>query len=174
MPDATDLEGLCEDFLDACSASLDTLTPAYDGAPDRQFVSAGTPAADCCPQLTVHAQSVIDGAQSPLAPKAAQAKVNHVVLVATLFRCVSGGEESNGRFIPPAVSVMQAEGEQHHADGWALWNHLQNLVRAEQLFQVCGDVTNWILTSLEPSGGCGGWRLQVTVGLDGYEEAIST
>ncbi len=177
MAGPTDLHDLAEDYLAACVEALDTI-PSYaaalGGAPLRSFVSPGKPVADCCPQLTVHVQSVGEGALSPGAPRASFARINRVQLVATIFRCIPTGAEGKAGYKPPSPLDLAAAAEQIDADGWALWNHIFNLVAAGQLFTLCGDVLGWSLVSVPPSGGCGGWTLSVNVGLDGYQEVIST
>ena len=44
MPDPTDLQLLCDEFLSAATAALDTIpgfAPELEGAPERTFTSAG-------------------------------------------------------------------------------------------------------------------------------------
>jgi hypothetical protein len=69
---------------------------------------------------------------------------------------------------------LQAVAEQIAADGWALWNHVFNLHCAGQLFSECGGVYWDGLRSVTPSGGCGGWVMQVRVELDGYQETFAS
>ena len=166
-----DLEGLAEEFLAACVEALDTI-PAFSlglgGSPGRSYVSPGLPAFDCCPQLTVHVSSVLP---SPTSPGTAQgisarsALVTVASMTATIIRCVSSEGE------PPAAADLQASAEQINADGWALWNHILNMIRAGDLFSQCGEVFWDGLRSIDPSGGCGGYRLNLRVLLDGYQEA---
>ena len=73
---------------------------------------------------------------------------------------------------PPDPTAQQESAEQINADGWALWNHLYNMVRADQLFMLCGEVFWDGLRSITPSGGCGGCNLFLRVELDGYEEVL--
>jgi hypothetical protein len=162
-----DLFALLQEFLEACEASLDTIptfAPGLAGAPERSFVSPGQPQYDCCPdgQLTVHAAAVNS---DPLQPLANQERLNTVFLVATILRCVpSTGEDGNY----PEVVESQEAAEQVDADGWALWNHIFNLIRAEELFTLCGKIRWDGLRSITPSGGCGGWTLNLSVEYDGY------
>jgi len=169
-----DLQTLLEEYLDACIESLDTIptfAPGLGGAPERSFISPGQSADDCCPQLTVWAEAVNDSptsAGSFRGKSAKEARLNAVSLVARIIRCVDVG--TDGR--PPDAAAQQASSEQINADGWALWNHIFNMVRAETLFSLCGEVFWDGLRSINPSGGCGGWVLALRVSWDGYEETL--
>ena len=169
-----DLQALCQEFLDACVEALDTIpvfAPGLGGAPERSYISPGQSADDCCPQLTVWAQAVGESPRSPgtfRGKSASDGQVNVISLVARILRCVPTGNSGD----PPAVDDMQDAAEQINADGWALWNHLYNMVRADQLFMLCGEVFWDGLRSITPSGGCGGWNLFLRVELDGYEEVL--
>lgn len=168
-----DLYDMAQDFLAACVDALDTIPgyePTLDGAPDRAFVVGGQPAADCCPQLTVHTVSLGEFYAAPIQPKASFARINRVNFLATLFRCLPG-PQANGE--PPLVTDQEAAAEQISADGWALWNHVWNMVRAGVLFNGCEPLVE-SMTALVPSGECGGWILAVSASLDGYEESIGT
>jgi len=68
----------------------------------------------------------------------------------------------------------EAAAAQVNADGWALWNHIFNLIRAEQLFIKCSKIIWDGLRSITPQGGCGGYTLTLRVESDGYDEVIST
>jgi len=165
-----DLQDLLQEFLDACVEALDTIplvAPGLGGAPERQYISPGQSVDDCCPQLTVWAQAVNE---SPLSPGSTRGKsatdgqINTIALIARIIRCV----ETKGD--PPPMASLAESAEQINADGWALWNHLYNLVRSGDLFSVCSEVFWDGLRSINPSGGCGGWNLLIRVELDGYQE----
>lgn len=171
----TDLHDLCAELLDASEAALDTIptfAPGLGGAPERSYVSPGLPALDCCPQLTVHATSVADAPTSPAglgAGRRAPGKKNHVGLAVTIVRCIpTVGEDG----VFPSVAQMEEASDQIDADGWALWNHVYNLWRAEALSTLCSEVFFDALRPVNPSGGCAGWVLNVRMTLDGYEEVI--
>ena len=172
------LHALAEEYLDACTAALDTIqdfAPGLGGAPERRFISPGLPAFDCCDQLSVHIQGVLDAQTLPGGLGAGRrhaygGKVNLVLMVATLTRCVPVITDKTW----PTPEEMEVAAEQINADGWALWNHLFNLALAGQLFQFCGEVHWDGLNSIVPQGGCGGWTLGVRVRLDGYQETIGT
>lgn len=172
-----DLHDLAMEYLDACVESLDTIptfAPELGGAPERRFISPGQPALDCCDQLTVHVAGAVDAPTSPggltAGRKAAYGKVNLVLMVATLTRCVPVIEQKKW----PTPAAMEAAAAQINADGWALWNHTFNMVASGQLFGICQEVYWDTLNSITPSGGCGGWTLGVRVRLDGYQESLGT
>ena len=167
----TDLQTLAEEFLAACVESLNTIptfAPGLAGAPERSFVSPGQPQYDCCPegQLTVHIPAVNS---DPIQPLKNHIRANLVSLTATILRCVPSTDE-DGNY--PTVIEAQAAADQVNTDGWALWNHIFNLISAGQLFRLCEKIQWTGLRSITPSGGCGGWTLNLTVQTDGYQEVI--
>lgn len=174
--DVTDLDTLCHELLDASVEALDTIpavAPGLAGSPERFFVSPGQPSLDCCDQLTVHASGVAEAPTSALglaAGKRAQqgARINHVGLVVTITRCITSVPEI------PLAADLEASAEQVNADGWALWNHIWNLIRADMLFTLCGEVFWDGLRPVNPSGGCAGWTLNLRVSLEGYEETLGS
>lgn len=171
--DPGDLYLLCEELLTACEEALNTVPvtqPSLEGAPIRSFVAPGRPAADCCPQLTVHTVGVTDDQLGALVPGRSYmtTRMNQVTLAVTLFRCAETDK------VMPAVLELEASAQQVNADGWALWNHLYNMVRAGVLFSLCGEVKFGILSSLPPEGGCVGWYWPIEIALDGYEETLSS
>lgn len=167
----TDLFDLEQELLDACVESLDTIplfAPGLGGAPERSYVSPGLPAFDCCDQLTVHTPSIVDSPFSPgsfTGTSARAATVITVTLVATITRCIPSQPE-------PPVADFLAPSEQTSADGWALRNHLLNMIRAGDLFTICSEVFWDGLRFVNPQGGCAGWTLNLRVQLDGYEETL--
>jgi len=171
--DPSDLMLVAEEFLAVCEEALDTipiLIPGLEGAPVRSFVAPGRPAADCCPQLTVHTVGVLEDQLGAAVPgrSAMTTRQNQVTLAMTLFRCAPTEK------IMPAQAELEAAAAQVNADGWALWNHLFNLVRDGILFSFCSEVKWGLLTALQPEGNCVGWYWPIEVALDGYEEVFST
>lgn len=169
----SDLYALAEELLDACIEALETipvLVPGLDGAPARAFVAPGAPAADCCPQLTVHTVGVFEDQLGAPVPGRSYmtTRMNQVTLAVTLFRCAD-----MSKAVPPQTELTAAAA-QVNADGWALWNHLYNMIRAGTLFSECGEAKFGQLLSLQPSGGCVGWTWPIEVHLDGYEETPSS
>lgn len=163
----TDLHALAVEFKDVCVAALDTIPtadPTLSGAPDRTFVSPGTPVADCCEQLAV--------VVNPLAARAAQpgakAMINIVTLVAVATRCIPTGVGEGQTYRAPKATELEAAARQIDADGWALWNHVQNAMRDGSFLGQC-DVKEFLaMQQLAPAGGCAGWQLTVQASLDGY------
>ena len=154
--DATDLYALAQELLSASIEALDTIPtfdPGLGGAPDRAFVSPGQPAFDCCPQLTVHVQAVNETPAGQSNTHKTGARHNIVTLVVTAIRCHDLPSDGS----PPSIETLEATAEQMDADGWALWNHLWNLMRSGDLLTLCDEVFWDGLRALTPSGGCGGW-----------------
>lgn len=170
----TDLHDLAQEFLDACAEALDTI-PAYDAgllpAPDRQFVSYGPVALDCCEQLAVHVAPITEAHSAPGLPKASFMRINHVALTVTASRCIPT-IEALGRL--PTPFEQDAAAQQINADKWALWNYLFALIRNGQLFDRCCDVIWGPLLPLQPNGGCGGSSLTITVCFGGYDVVQGT
>lgn len=168
-----DLFALADELLDACIEALDTIPvwdATLDGAPTRAFVAPGRPAADCCPQLTVNTVGVTDDQLGAPVPGRSYmtTRQNQVTLAVTLFRCAPSDKQI------PTEAELTAVATQVNADGWALWNHLFNLVRAGMLFSECGEVKFGPLAALEPQGGCVGWQWVLEVRADGFTEALSS
>jgi hypothetical protein len=166
-----DLFSQCVELLDASVDALNTipsLAPGLLGAPERAFVSAGTPALDCCDQLTVNAAPVAEAPTRPLEMGAGTRhqqgfRKNYVGFNITVTRCANLNE------VPPPVGVLQDVAEQTDADAWALWNYLWNLARSGGIFSLCSGVYFDRLAPLTPSGGCSGWVLSMRAELEGYE-----
>jgi hypothetical protein len=166
-----DLYAQCVELLNASIDALDTipsLAPGLLGAPERAFVSAGTPALDCCDQLAVNAAPIAEAPTQPLEMGAGtrhqqQFRKNYVGFTVTITRC------ANIQDIPPPVSVLEAVAEQSNADAWALWNYVWNLARSGGIFSLCGGVYFDRLAPLTQSGGCAGWSLSMRAELEGYE-----
>ena len=166
-----DLYQQSQEILDACIEALDsipTFSPGLGGAPERAFVSQGTPALDCCDQLAVTASPIREAPTQPLEMGAGtrhqqQFRKNYVSWQITITRC------SEIREIPMPVAAQEAVSEQCSADAWALWNYLWNLTRAGELFTICGGVYFDSMNALTPSGGCYGWVLNIRAELEGYE-----
>jgi hypothetical protein len=171
-----DLFATAEELLAAAAEALDTipdfLGTHLDGAPERQLISAGQPVADCCEQLAVWVNPITEGNRSPLT-KAPMMQIVAPTFRVLATRCVPTGQIVQRKYVPPEAEALTAAAEQHMADGWALWNHLLNLINADLLFDRCGDLTRWSELPIA-GGGCAGWELQFTVGLDGYAEELTT
>lgn len=173
MADPTDLDALAHELLDAAVIALDTIptfAPGLVGAPERSLVTLGEPAADCCPQLTVHIAALNE---APLEAQREYGWLPYVQFVITLFRCSPAGTDSKTGYVPPAVVALEDTAAQGNADAWALWIHLHNRVDQKLLFSQCRK-TFWDgVRALPVSGGCAGWVLGVRASLDGYQEDLS-
>jgi hypothetical protein len=175
MAGPADLTALAQQFLNACIQALDTIpsfVPGLAGAPARSFIAPGPPVFDCCPQLTVHVAQINSLPHNvEVGHSASYTMENIVTLVASSIRCVEAlGTDGN----PPTPVLQQQEASQINADGWALWNHIYNLVAAGLLFTLCGRVYFDRVQFLTPQGGCGGVAFQVRAELDGYMETLSS
>lgn len=177
-----DLHALLEDYLAAIVAALDTIPDheadlpsedqhELDGAPPRSFVSPQAPPTDCCPQLGVYAAQVTN---AHAGVKAGEPRVPSILLVGVLHRCVPIGKGEGAKWTPPTVIEQEDAARQLNADGWAMWNHIWNLIDAKQFLTACQGVVFESLVSIPQSGGCAGWQLTVRVQLDGYAETITT
>lgn len=173
-----DLHTLAVDLLAAMVESLDTI-PVYEasliGAPERQFVSPGTPVWDCCDQIAIHPPLIQQGGTEPSGLAAGKrhlfGTITHVTFLGTATRCIPTVDDL-GR--APTLAALQASAEQLNADGWALWNHLYNLQSSGLLLSLCDQVFFDGISAVAPSGGCAGWTVQVRAYLDGYPETLST
>lgn len=176
MPGPGDLFDQAHELLLAAAEALDTipdqLGTGYLGAPERQLISPGQPVLDCCEQLAVWVNPLAEGTRSP-GLKAADMRINRPTLRVLATRCVPTGKIVSKRYVPPPADELTTAGMQHLADGWALWNHLFNLINAELLFEKCIELVGWGGTPLA-SGGCAGWELFFSVGIDGYNEVLAT
>lgn len=178
-----DLYALADELLDVCTEALDSIPtsdgPAYladlDGAPAYRFVSDAAPIGDCCDDgmLAVHVNAIADQfarAQQPQAPKA-----NVPNLIVTVLRCLPLGEVDGDSYTPPSADEIQASAHQTLADGWALWNHIYNLIRAQQFLNHCQRAVFLGMQSIRPGDGqCGGWQLSFAAELGGYESELGT
>lgn len=171
---------MADEFLQAGVSALDTLIAlGLEGTPERRYVSPGEPAADC-EQLTVHTIGIEEAPTEPTGPgglatgrRASYGRLNHPAFVMTLFRCVPVPDQGLTKVTPPPVADMEAAARQLNADGWALWNHLYNLVRAQLLWSKCQGIFPGPARALPQQGGFGGWVLAYRVRLDGYEEVLA-
>ena len=177
----TDLQTLAVELLDASIEALDTIpnfAPGLEGAPERTFISPGRPALEGCDQLCVHADAVLDAQTTPGGLGAGirnrMMKVNHVVFIITVDRCVIDNRTGMDITAPYRPEDLTATAEQTNADVWAIWNHLFNLWSAELLLSMCSELFFDGARALPEEGGRAGWTITLRARLDGYEEALST
>jgi hypothetical protein len=175
VPDATDLQTLCDQVLDASIMALDTIpgfAPGFEGAPARTFTGAGQPVFDCCPQLSVNAGVIREAPTEPLGLGSGTRhrlafRKSLVGVQVWIARCSANGEAGQ----PPTTEALVAVSEQVNADGWALWNTLWNVNRggsSDPIVSLCDEWYMDALTPLQPSGGCSGWLLSIRAELSGY------
>ena len=172
MADATDLQTLMLAVLTAAEAALDEIpgfAPGLSGAPERTFVSAGTPALDCCNQLSVNAYTIREAQTGAGGLQAGQrhrynARINLVGVQVYVTRCLNTPNDI------PTPAEQTALAEQTNADAWALWNYM---FRQADLVALCDGLFMDAITPLTPSGGCMGWLLNMRLQLAGYEDGAS-
>jgi hypothetical protein len=170
-----DLYTETEALLAAAIEALDeipTFSPGLGGAPERSFVVMGTPALDCCDQLTVQSMPLTEAPTEPLNLGAGTRhkqdfRKNYVGWRITTTRCADMSSMNNNQ--PLSVEAQQAVAEQCYADAWALWNYLWNMARAGEIFSICNGVYFDSLNPLTPSGGCYGSVLTIRAELAGFE-----
>lgn len=170
--------------------------PGLMGCPCRKFVSPGQPAADACDdscsplapgeypgQLTVHINRMFATDYTNFPRRFSNAvggnsavrdlkncslpQVNALDLFVTVFRCVPGPDGATG--CPPSPEALSAASLQLSADMLAVQRGItccypgtSTAVRRGGRRFAMGD-TNMI----GPSGGCIGFRTEVTVAIDG-------
>lgn len=170
-----DLYDLAAELRDVCVEALDSI-PLFAGledllgAPTIQYVSPSAPAAECCDgevpgMLAVHVNNITD--QLARTGDGGAPKLNVPSLIVTATRCVQIVDES-GALLDTAE--LEAQARQHMADGWALWNHIYNLIRAEEFLTRCQRIAFQAMIPIPADGGCGGWQLNFLPQLDGYED----
>jgi hypothetical protein len=177
-----DLYALAAELRDVCIEALDTI-PTFtgledlDGAPEYSFVSEAAPIPDCCDDgmLAVHVNNVTDVFARNSQPQAPKANVPN--LIVSVLRCLPLGEVEGDTYTPPAADEIEAAARQTLADGWALWNHIYNLIRHEPplFLNRCQRADFLGMQSIRPGDGqCGGWQLAFAAELAGYDEELGT
>ena len=168
-----DLYALEQELLDASVESLDTIptfAPALGGAPERSYISPGLPAVRLLrPADRPHPldpglpllSGVLHGDERPLGH-------GHHRLARGDHHPLRPGEPE-----PAGLRLPASPTQQIAADGWALRNHLLNMIRSDELFSMCDEVFWDGLRFVNPQGGCAGWTLNLRVQLDGYEESLT-
>ena len=179
-----DLFDIADELKDVCIAALDTIPDwpgleSYDllGAPEYSFVSPAAPIPDCCDDgmLAVHVNNVTDRFSREAEPSAP--KLNVPSLIVSVLRCVPMGEGEGNSYSPPTVAEEEASARQTLADGWALWNHIYNRIRAtapDAAFLERCQRANFVSMQSVRDGMCAGWQLAFLVQLDGYDEDFGT
>jgi hypothetical protein len=154
-------------LLDVAAASL---IPTSGGAITRAFVSAGLPALDCCPQLTVHTAGhglLPTSAPGALTPghRRTVGQVRYIRFIITEVRCapVPG---TKGQ--PPSPASQSAIAEVLNQDALAIIAGVNEAWKGGGLFGgVCKEFYFDGATSLDPSGGCVGWLFNYRASIEG-------
>lgn len=177
MAGPTDIYDLAVDLLNGAVASLDEIPLAdatLKGSPERRIISPGVPVDDCCEQLAVHINPVSEAAtgltQGPgaVGTRKNRAWINLVHFTITIGRCIPTVEVVNNKPVLPTADEITEASKQIDADGWALWNGVHNRIAAGEIFDRCSAVFFDPLNARTPSGGCGGWTLDLRAHVDGY------
>lgn len=175
MAGVADLYDLAVEYLEACQAAL-ALTPG--GQIDRAYVSPGSPAWDCCPQLTVYVGSTAQAATSPVGGLVEGQRitktgaVNLIPLVATVLRCVPTVGEGPSW---PSGPVQEAAARELLCDVWTIWNLLVRRKHRNELFGGrCRELMMSPAVPVGPAGACAGWDITVLVQLDGFDPEASS
>jgi hypothetical protein len=175
-----DLFDLADELLDVCTEALDSI-PTFTGleellgSPSYRFVADAAPIADCCDDgmLAVHVNAVSDQFARPPAPASPKANVPN--LIVTVLRCLPLGEVDGDSYTAPTAEEVTASARQTLADGWALWNRIYNMIRADQFLTRCQRAEFVGMQSIRPGDGqCGGWQLSFRAELSGYDEELGT
>lgn len=183
------------DCICASMDAIPTEVPGLMGCPCRRFVSPGQPAADACGdcgtpgpgewpgQLTVHTNRMFASDYQNFPRRFSNAiggnaavrdlkgcslpQVNALDLFITVFRCMPGPDGTTG--CPPAPEALEEVSLQLSADMLAVQRAVaccypatSTTVRRNGRRYSMGDTT-----MIGPSGGCIGFRTEVTVAIDG-------
>ncbi len=168
MSDVTTVHQFALDMLAALEVATATTT---DGTPDRSFVSPSLPSLDCCPQLTVHVQSMGLENTNPLGPTLPGQRVklgseNLLVLVGIIARC---SPQVDGVNFPDPAEIT-ALASQTSQDLFASWQKLKTAIDDGTLFSGrCYSTYVDPAVPLTDQGGCAGWILTVRTVIEGYE-----
>lgn len=146
---------------------------------DRNYVSNGEPAYECCPQLTVHA-NIIELAPTFVSEGTSQIQdykrnkfgVILVTMTVTVLRCVpTFKQDSKSKIIWPDPLELDAASALMMSDAWKLWNWLRARIRANLFLPdfPCREIRMGPAVPIPDQGGCGGWTLTVSFDLEGYD-----
>lgn len=178
MPGPNDLQDLASEYLAAAEQAVAT---TIGGPISRSYISPGLPSFDCgADEISVYVGPAAEGPTSPLSPPLVVGlrsvhteKVNLVALTCTVVRCVP---TVGGTGQMPSASAIEAAAAKTNADLWAIWNVVPAFYRAGQIFTRSDGEQRLLIfdpaVPLDPSGGVGGWRVQIRVELDGYRPVV--
>jgi hypothetical protein len=156
--------------LELLAIANNGLAATTQGAISRAFVSAGLPAIDCVPQLTVHVAGTGSLPTRPLGPlddghSRNYGLVRTVTFWVTVARCAPVPGE---RGEPPSATAQQAIARIVDQDIWAIVNAIYQRDREGALFDgACSEVFHEGGTPLDPSGGALGWIIRMRCSIQG-------
>lgn len=159
-------------LLEVAAEALDTLTAVgLDGCPDRAYVSPGLPAFDC-EQLTVYASALSEEITSPLNPNTATGqrhkfgRISLVSFTTSIARCLPLTDGN----VPPDPILEDVASRQLLADARVIWEEYYWRSKRGTLLgdDLCSIRRMNASHVVDPSGGMGGWNIQVTLEIDGY------
>lgn len=165
---------LANEYLGALVAAMST-TEA--GAPDRSFVSLGSPAWETsCAQAAVQVLVLTEEGTRDTAPagqtgrRISRGRVNLVGMVGYAIRCIQASQGNNQAYLPPSDDQLTAEAKAAHEDGWAVWNYVTRANLAGNLFNGPCEIVHFDGGApVTPAGGLGGWQFTMRVELGGYD-----
>lgn len=165
-----DVHTAAETLRDIAAAALNIVgeEDGLDGAPERQLVTPGLPVDDCCEQVAVHVGPVTKLAIGNQPKRAWRSQVTFTI---STGRCIPGPDDDGEG---PSVAALEESARQINADGWALWNAVNNAIADRLVFAECDPVNVGPLTDRNPSGGCGGWTLQIDAVVDGFATEVAS
>lgn len=157
------------DLMEAAAALLVASAEALEDAgvpvPDRQVVTVGPPALDCCEQVAVSAIDVRDaqiGPQDEAGRLTACMSMNLAGLRVTVTGCVPTTSESGEA---PSPSRIIAASSDLYSQGWTLWCGLRSRLAAGVVFDEDAPLPrSYIhgpLLPLPEQGGCAGFTCDV-------------
>lgn len=174
MPSTVDTPNqYAQQLLDIVKVALASTS---GGVIARAFISAGLPALDCVPQLTVHMNNTGALPTRPIGPiddghVRRYGLVRSITFWTTIARCAPVPSEKGK---PPSMTKQQEIAELVNEDGWAAVNAIYQADKAGALFDgACSEVFHEGATPLDPSGGALGWIIRTRASIQGYPQAYS-
>lgn len=169
---------LADSYLQAIVAAM-TTTDA--GAPDRAFIAPDVPVFETyCSQAAVYVPSLTEETTGPLSPSGQvgqrfhRGRVNLIGMVGYAVRCADISEGNQQVYQPPFDATLNAQAKAVYEDGWAIWNYITALLRADLLFRGPCGITHFDQGKpITTAGGKIGWQFAIRVELDGYVPDIS-
>lgn len=140
------------------------------GTPDRSYVTAWTPALDCCPALICQVLPLREAPTSPLSPAeetALRTKFGSVVLATYVIWAIRCAAEPFGNEGLPRVEDITVVAHQVMQDGWALWNGIRKAQQTGNLFDGCLGMHMDGAVSIPEQGGCVGVTLTLRASIAG-------